>query len=210
MQEDKMSPNEVGALVLLVATGLALWMFAFVIGPAASRSRFGWKLTEIRDEVEDRFLLAGGYADDEAIRSFHTLVDGLLVHAAGFTVYNAMTVHRSFSRLGITPREQIGFEWSNHSPEVARAMKGYETELANASVRYLIFGSPFGWLISPVMMIRGLVNARRARHQADPVTLPVDDDPFADHPFTRQAVTDYETAIDIAPTMLDRRPLLIA
>ncbi len=141
-------------LFLSIVSVLSAWACLFIVIPSALRSLFRHRLWRLRDEVMD-----------QAMREELPLEDSLrLADRVEAVIHHA----RDVSPLGILlfSIAAIGIDVPKREP-LSPELRPYEMRLIGLMTDHLFTGTPFGWVLSPILWLLSV--AHRRRHQEPPL-----------------------------------------
>lgn len=143
-------------VALVVAAG-ALWTFIFVQLPLLARTRFRHDVARLRDRCVDA-VIEGLLRDGPCADDFVARCEALVRSAKYVTLHHALLAHRILTRAGWDPshapeRPSV----ADLSPEGRKLMHLLESDLVQVGRRYLLTGSPLGWIVRPGLWLRRTV-----------------------------------------------------
>jgi hypothetical protein len=141
-----------------VITALAVVIVLILTGvPLLARLLFRRRLEAIRDDGVDA-LLDGHLRQEPPVENFLSAVDRAGRYARWMTLARSAAILRAFVDLGCDPDEMLAPETYSELTEPERAIvAGLEGRVETAFRSYLIWGSPLGWAIAPLVLIASRV-----------------------------------------------------
>lgn len=131
-----MNANSLVTLVLLFVCAAAVWLAVFVAIPAARTAWFAADVTELRDRVDDEYLLTGNYRAEPSIEAFRQRANLLVPGRDNYTLLSVLAVYRTVTRHALLPAASDPYR---HLPlDVQARMGEYEDELVLICARRLL------------------------------------------------------------------------
>lgn len=159
----------VGSFVSLIAAA-ALVIILILIGiPSLARILLRYRLDTLRDDCVDA-ILDGKLPRDSSVQSFIRSVERIGPRARLLTLSRAIAMYLAFVKLG-TPVSDLTIAPSYHhlTSDERKLMSDFDSRRQAALWSYLIWGSPMGWAIAPVLLV---INRRVS--PSSPVAKPED------------------------------------
>ncbi len=138
-----MTADQVALLVVWLGASLAVVAVVAWAVPLIARIRFLTEIDTLRDEAVD-LQLAGRLSDDPAIGEFLAIQEYLRKHSREFSLVRLIGMDVALEKLGVEPHPRRSY---NNLPADQRSiLHALEHRSVQALARYLIWGSPFGYL----------------------------------------------------------------
>lgn len=167
-----MSGSQAGVFGLWIGTVVVGAVLVFSVAPALARTIFRERLDAVRDDCMDA-VLAGRLAMTEPVEQFlralkvqNHIARELTLVRVGMIVVSLRRIGADFTAAG------RGVSFADLKPEERKLLHAYAGRVNAALSSYLVWGSPLGWVLAPLIFILSrLLNARSRRRKHQPLDI---------------------------------------
>lgn len=160
-----MTGAQAGVFAVWVMTSIVLSFLVFMVLPALARTTFRARLDMARDDCMDA-VLAGKLAMSRPVEEFLRSLDVLNRVARQLTFLRVALIVTTLHRLNADVTAYQGVSFAELEASERRIMHDLAKKVNVALTRYLMWGSPIGWVIAPLAAY-----ARRQDRKRTPLRL---------------------------------------
>lgn len=149
-----MTSTQIESFATLIAASGVVIILVLVGGPALARLLFSSRLEAIHDAAVDA-VLDGQLQPEHPVTIFTEAVDHAAEHPRWLTLARSGAILRALKDLGVDdPTELVSqLSYSELEPHERKIMFALEQRTFAAFRSYLIWGSPLGWVVAPLMFL---------------------------------------------------------
>lgn len=147
-----MSRSQAGVFVVWVVTVVVLGALVFSVIPALARTIFRARLDSIRDQCMDH-VLAGRLSTSPPVEEFLASLAVQNRVARQITLLRVTLIVRELRRINTDLTHYHGVSFASLEPSERKILHDLARRVNWAMVRYLVWGSPIGWLTAPLVVL---------------------------------------------------------
>jgi hypothetical protein len=157
-----MSSLQIESFATLIAALVVVVILVLVGGPALARLLFRSRLETVHDAAVDA-VLDGRLRPERPVTVFTRAIEQAAGHPRWITLARTGAVLRALKDLGVEdPAELVPrTSYNELEPAERRIMHLLEERTFAAFRSYLIWGSPLGWAVTPLMLVINLHPGRK-------------------------------------------------
>jgi hypothetical protein len=146
-----MNSGEVIVVVLLTLATPAALAGLFVVWPLSERSLFRYRLWAIRDRLVDD-LLDGTVSRSEAAIRLRAQIEWEIRNAAPYLL-ERYAIYRFVVLRRLAQPADVEIPMTGLADSERERLRHYEQEVGSARLKFIVFGSPSGWLLTTALIL---------------------------------------------------------
>jgi len=158
----RVTSTQIESFVTLIATSGAVIILVLVGGPTLARLLFRSRLEAVHDAAADA-VFDGRLRPERPVKTFMAAVEHGAEHARWMTLARSGAILRALKDLGVDDPAELfpPLSYGELEPDERRIMHGLEQSTYAAFRSYMIWGSPLGWVLGPLMLVIHIHPGRR-------------------------------------------------